>query len=202
MLYTPGQNNLGTITCSPLFGISKRGRKFIFISTFWWWISIVRILEHTEHCCKIFSKQFLKRFGCDLGLGKLYFAHFTFFSLAFIFFKSDFWVNLYFEGNHKLQPFFVLSLTDSTWCTLWAVAVEFYYFWRTTVKSFLITSTALLTSGEVFQFIAFCQRYPYVLLHIFTFSLASAIGQVWPVLRTSIILIRYCLFSALFDIVS
>lgn len=108
MFYTPRQNNLGTITCSPLFGISKRGGKFIFILTFWWWISIVGILEHTEHCCKTFSKQFSKRFGCDLGLGKLYFAHFTFFSLAFIFLKSDFWVNLYFEGNHKLQPFLSL----------------------------------------------------------------------------------------------
>ncbi|RMX57542.1 hypothetical protein pdam_00005749 [Pocillopora damicornis] len=40
-----------------------------------------------------------------------------------------------------------------------------------------ILAITLLTSGEVFQFIAFCQRYPYVLLHIFTFSLASAIGQ-------------------------
>ena len=38
--------------------------------------------------------------------------------------------------------------------------------------------TALLTSGEVFQFVAFCQRYPSVLFHILTFSLASAIGQV------------------------
>ena len=28
------QNNLGTISCSPLFGISKRGGKFIFILTF------------------------------------------------------------------------------------------------------------------------------------------------------------------------
>ena len=37
---------------------------------------------------------------------------------------------------------------------------------------------ALVTSGEVFQFVAFCQRYPSVLLHIMSFSLASAIGQV------------------------
>ena len=46
------------------------------------------------------------------------------------------------------------------------------------LSSFLLMFTALLTSGEVFQFVAFCQRYPHVLIHILTFSLASAIGQV------------------------
>ena len=46
------------------------------------------------------------------------------------------------------------------------------------LSSFLFMFTALLTSGEVFQFVAFCQRYPHVLIHILTFSLASAIGQV------------------------
>ncbi|KAL9966240.1 hypothetical protein ACROYT_G024287 [Oculina patagonica] len=40
-----------------------------------------------------------------------------------------------------------------------------------------ILAITLLTSGEVFQFVAFCQRYPSVLFHILTFSLASAIGQ-------------------------
>jgi len=49
------------------------------------------------------------------------------------------------------------------------------------VKALVLSSVfipALVTSGEVFQFVAFCQRYPSVLLHIMSFSLASAIGQV------------------------
>ncbi|CAH3195928.1 unnamed protein product [Porites evermanni] len=41
-----------------------------------------------------------------------------------------------------------------------------------------ILAISLLTTGEVFQFVSFCQRYPYVLFHILLFSLASAIGQV------------------------
>lgn len=40
-----------------------------------------------------------------------------------------------------------------------------------------ILAITLLTSGEVFQFVSFCQRFPHVLLHILTFSLASAVGQ-------------------------
>ncbi|XP_073237250.1 solute carrier family 35 member B1-like isoform X2 [Porites lutea] len=40
-----------------------------------------------------------------------------------------------------------------------------------------ILAISLLTTGEVFQFVSFCQRYPYVLFHILLFSLASAIGQ-------------------------
>lgn len=40
-----------------------------------------------------------------------------------------------------------------------------------------ILAISLLTTGEVFQFVSFCQRFPHVLLHVLTFSLASAIGQ-------------------------
>lgn len=40
-----------------------------------------------------------------------------------------------------------------------------------------ILAISLLTTGEVFQFVSFCERYPYVLFHILSFSLASAIGQ-------------------------
>lgn len=49
---------------------------------------------------------------------------------------------------------------------------------------------ALLTTGEVFQFVSFCQRFPHVLLHILTFSLASAIGQVWYSIYVIVMLIK------------
>ncbi|KAK3740313.1 hypothetical protein QZH41_000878 [Actinostola sp. cb2023] len=35
----------------------------------------------------------------------------------------------------------------------------------------------IVTTGELFQFITFCEKYPYVLYYMLTFSCASAIGQ-------------------------
>lgn len=36
----------------------------------------------------------------------------------------------------------------------------------------------IVTTGELFEFVAFCEKYPYVLYNMLAFSCASAIGQV------------------------
>ncbi|KAK7482079.1 hypothetical protein BaRGS_00026663 [Batillaria attramentaria] len=43
--------------------------------------------------------------------------------------------------------------------------------------SILWLSIGLVITGEVFEFVAFAGRYPYVLFHMLNFSLASALGQ-------------------------
>jgi len=43
--------------------------------------------------------------------------------------------------------------------------------------STLYLGVAILFTGEIFSFISFCQRYPYVLWNILLFSITSALGQ-------------------------
>ena len=45
--------------------------------------------------------------------------------------------------------------------------------------STLILGLILLISGEVWRFIEFVGRYPFVISNIMQFSVLSAIGQVW-----------------------
>lgn len=44
--------------------------------------------------------------------------------------------------------------------------------------STLILGVILITSGEVWRFLEFVGRYPYVISNIFQFSVLSAVGQV------------------------
>eukprot|EP00794_Sanderia_malayensis_P002953 gene2953-3404_t len=43
--------------------------------------------------------------------------------------------------------------------------------------SFLILSTAILVTGELWSFIGFCGRYPFVIWNILAFAIMSALGQ-------------------------
>ncbi|XP_057294160.1 solute carrier family 35 member B1-like [Hydractinia symbiolongicarpus] len=43
--------------------------------------------------------------------------------------------------------------------------------------SLFLLGTAIIFTGELFQFVAFCGRYPYVLWNMLLFSVASALGQ-------------------------
>ena len=42
----------------------------------------------------------------------------------------------------------------------------------------LFSSQGLIVSGELFRFLVFCEKYPFVLVNMMLFSLTSAIGQV------------------------
>lgn len=44
--------------------------------------------------------------------------------------------------------------------------------------STLYLVTAVLVSGEIWQFIEFVQMFPFILFNIFAFSILSALGQV------------------------
>lgn len=49
----------------------------------------------------------------------------------------------------------------------------------------LLLHVGLLTTGEIFRFIAFCEKYPFVLGNMMLFSLTSALGQVSDIAMVS-----------------